>query len=230
MNNLLEIVITKDGSHTIYNKFLNAHYHSIHGAIQESKHVFIKNGLQYQSEKKIEEIHILEVGFGTGLNAILSLVFGKEINTKIDYTGIEPNFLDYKTVEKIISSYSNYFDEKIIDKWLNIFLEQNNFYFLNDNFKLKIERINAENFITEQHFDLIFLDAFSFDVQPELWSTDFFSELYNLLNLDGIIVTYAAKGLIKRNLKKSGFIVETLQGPPGKREMIRAFKNSNKIR
>lgn len=221
--NNIDAILTEDGSYTLFNNKIGEHYHSIHGAIQESQHVFIKSGLAHCKEK---EIHIFEIGFGTGLNAFLAYKYGKENNIRIHYTTIEAFPIDIQTAEKI-----NYgLTEK--EKKVFMSLHKDNWgrsLDIDENFS--IEKINEDlsKFILRKTFqkkliNVIFFDAFSPEVQSDLWEKQVFEYLYNSLSLGGILTTYCAKGYVRRNLKEVGFEVERLAGPPGKREILRAQK------
>lgn len=217
------LIKTADGSHSLYVKELNEHYHSIHGAIQESKHVFIEAGLNYFLKKNPKNISILEIGFGTGLNAFLTYLRSKEGTIPIHYTALEPFPINTELVNEL-----NY--AKFLDSEQNIFnsihtCDWGKDISLSENFALhKIKDSLQETDFTKQ-FDLIYFDAFGPRVQPELWTENIFEKIYAVTKTMGCLVTYCAKGEVKRNLKKVGFIVESLQGPPGKREMIRAAKH-----
>lgn len=225
MNNL-QFVPTKDNSLTIFNPELNETYHSIHGAITESKHVFIKNGLQYFFENNnSSSIRVLEIGFGTGLNALLSYLFCIDQQKSLHYISYEPFPLSSEIVKQI--NYPQQLNGSIDDEnfFLKLHSEKNNSY-TSSNFVIDIK-------VVESHYqqssisgksDIIFFDAFAPNKQPEMWLPEVFSKCYNELNNSGILVTYCAKGEVKRTLKSVGFKVETLPGPPGKREMIRAIK------
>lgn len=222
-----ELLITKDGSHTIVIPELNEQYHSINGAIEESLHVFINAGLMQISNQK-KEIHILEIGFGTGLNAILTENFSKKNQLKINYTGIEPFPLDKTLIENL-----NYGDFEFIDSdtFNNIHqIEFDNcFHPVSDGFLIKKICITLEAYQPyENSFDLIYFDAFSPEVQPILWEKFFFEKLYKSLKPNGVLTTYSAKGAVRRTLQVVGFTVERLPGASGKREMLRATKLINK--
>ena len=217
----MELKKTEDGSHTIYIESIDETYHSIHGAIQEANHVFIKNGINLIN---LNKINILEVGFGTGLNAILTLEFALNNQININYTGIETNPLSKKLINKL--NYINLISNPILEipfnklhacKW-----EVENK--ITPNFNLKKININVFQFKSNNKFDLIYYDAFGPNSQPEMWTKEIFQNLFQILNNDGIFVTYCAKGQVKRDLKSTGFIVNSVPGPPGKREMTIAFK------
>ncbi len=214
----LEIVKTSDGSKTVFNKEFNATYHSIKGAVTESKHVFIEAGLNYTVKVFGNEINILEVGFGTGLNAALTFEESEKQDLKIVYYGVEKFPLEKDAADKL--EY-NSFHQKIVD------LEWNKKIEVSKNLTFTKFELDIHELETEMKFHCIYFDAFAPEVQPELWTEKLFFRLKDLLLERGCIVTYCAKGDFKRMLKKIGMKVETLPGAPGKREMTRAVKITN---
>lgn len=222
-----EIIITEDGSNSLYIKELGEGYHSVHGAIQESIHVFINAGLKKVCSDIAETgdaINILEIGLGTGLNVLLTLVESKKYTQKINYTAMEPYPIDAGIIADL-----NYV-ELLKDEKLQIVFEKihtcewGQAINLSDNFTFCKIKNTLQDHQFENEYDLIYFDAFAPRVQPEMWTEEVFSKIYPATNLKGVLVTYCAKGAVKRALKKAGFEVESLQGPPGKREMIRAMK------
>jgi tRNA U34 5-methylaminomethyl-2-thiouridine-forming methyltransferase MnmC len=216
-----EIVQTLDGSTTIYLPEWEENYHSKHGAIQEAKHVFIKNGL---NKRNLEEHSILEIGFGTGLNAFVTFLGAKKANSKIKYVGVEAypvSFAEIAQMNYVTELQASDFEaefQKMHECDWNVDVK------ISDDFYLT-KRQQFFNEITDvEQFDLIYFDAFGYRVQPELWSTAIFQKMFNALKPGGILVTYAARGVVKRSMIEVGFTVEKLEGPPGKREMFRAFK------
>lgn len=217
-----EIIQTLDGSTTIHIAEWDECYHSKHGAIQEAQHVFIKNGLSLFPDRNVS---ILEIGFGTGLNAFITFLESKKRNQSIDYVGVEAYPI---TAEEIVSM--NYVEELNAVEQSSIFdtMHQSNWeekIILDDDFTLTKRKQFFEEINDENKFDLIYFDAFGYRVQPELWSTAIFEKMYNALKPNGVLVTYAARGVVKRSMIEVGFTVEKLAGPPGKREMFRATKN-----
>jgi tRNA U34 5-methylaminomethyl-2-thiouridine-forming methyltransferase MnmC len=217
-----EISVTSDGSTTIHLPDWDENYHSKHGAIQEAKHVFIKNGLALFDSKSIS---ILEIGFGTGLNALITFVDAKTRNQKIDYVGIEAHPVSNEEVAAM-----NYIEELNAQNESTIFEEMHSCLWeqkaqLTSSFSLTKRKQFIETINDIDAFDLIYFDAFGYRVQPELWSTEVFAKMYAALKQNGILVTYAARGVVKRSMLEVGFIVEKLEGPPGKREMFRANKS-----
>ena len=196
-------------------------YHSKHGAIQEAKHVFIKNGLSLFEK---EPVSILEIGFGTGLNAFITFLEAIEKKQKIDYVGVEAYPVK---AEEVLAM--NYVEELNALEFHNIFekmhkTEWNNKEEICDQFSLTKRKQFFDEINDFETFDLIYFDAFGYRVQPELWSTEIFQKMYNSLKPNGVLVTYAARGVVKRSMIEVGFTVEKLAGPPGKREMFRASK------
>lgn len=212
-----EIKISEDGSHTLYIPELDEHYHSIHGAIQESMHVFIKAGLKSVHKS---DISILELGFGTGLNAFLTLYHAE--NHKVHYTSIEKYPL--KDEEFMQLNYHQFYANS-----KNDFLKMHQSKWgidvkMRSGFALQKIKGDIESIDFERNFDLIYFDAFAPDIQPNLWTDEIFEKIYRNTNPEGVLVTYSAKGVVRRSLQKAGFDVQRLEGPPGKREMLRAIK------
>lgn len=216
-----EIIDTADGSKTIHLPDWNENYHSHHGAKQEAEHVFIAAGLKHFEHS--DKLSVLEVGFGTGLNAWLSAIKAKQLAGKIEYHGVEAYpvseeelaALDYG---KLTPEHSALYTHIHQADW-NIPID------ISNNFQLTKWKTNLESFeAQENQFQLVYFDAFGPRVQSELWETPIFEKIHRWLASGGCLVTYCAKGQVKRNLKAAGFIVEALPGPPGKREMTRAWK------
>ncbi len=216
-----EILQTLDGSTTIRIDEWDECYHSKHGAIQEAQHVFIKNGLSLFQNRAVS---ILEIGFGTGLNAFITLLEAKKMNQTIDYVGVEAYPISPEEVLQM-----NYVTELNATQEDEIFttMHQSDWeekIALRNDFILTKRKQFFEEIDDINSFDLIYFDAFGYRVQPELWSTDVFKRMFNALKSNGVLVTYAARGVVKRSMLEVGFTVEKLAGPPGKREMFRAFK------
>lgn len=219
-----QLITTSDGSQTLYNAAINESYHSRFGAVQESKHVFINAGLQHCIEQNTNKINILEVGFGTGLNALLTLKFAVENNILVEYTAIEAfplpaaiiTQLQYPELTGI--TYKNYF--------LQMHQSQSGKMIqLHKNFSFYLFNQTLESCALQQnHYNLIYFDAFSPEVQPELWSAEMFEKMQHCLIKSGILVSYCCKGIVKNNLRAAGFKIKRLPGAPGKREMLRAEK------
>lgn len=224
MHNNLIIQLTEDGSHTIAIPELNITYHSRHGAIQESLHVFINAGLDFFVEKNHHKtIHIFEVGFGTGLNTLLSLEYAINHNKKIIYQTIEPYPISIAE-----ANHLNYAD--LVSKNLkqNFYLmhacDWNKKFVLHNLFSFQKIKNSLHQFETSEQFHVIYFDAFDPNAQPELWTETIFRKMFSLLYSNGIVVTYSSKGSVQRAMKAAGFSIKKIKGPPGKREIIRALK------
>ena len=222
----MQIILTSDGTHTIFDEARNEIYHSRAGAAAESEHVFINAGFVPKIAQK-SEINILEVGFDTGLNLFLSAVAHQKYfsSKKVSYTGIE-NFPLRADIIKDLN-----FGNLIENGKLVLTFEQiheaawGEEFNLHKNFSAKKKCVSLQDFQDEGVFDLVFFDAFSPEKQPEMWELPLFEKIYAMTAEGGFLVTYCAKGMVKRTLRAAGFRVETLPGPPRKREMIRAVKD-----
>jgi len=220
----VKLFITEDGSHSLQVPELDETYHSSHGAIQESQHVFIKNGLAHWLLKnKKKELNIFEVGLGTGLNTLLTELKAKELDVKVNYQGIElypltNDIFSQLNYAKQLDSEQLTFEQLHTSKWE----EQVEIL---SNFSLHKTKDSFKDFEATFTYDLIYFDAFAPSKQPEMWEYEIIEKCYNMLNPNGIFVTYSAKGQLKRDLKQVGFSVESLPGPPGKFEMVRATRN-----
>lgn len=220
----LKVIETQDGSHSLLNESLNETYHSTHGAIQESLHVFIKNGLHFLlKENPPREIAVLEIGFGTGLNALLVLRESLNGENKISYTSVEA----FPVAPQFISQL-NYADQLNFNPVHFLDLHQadwNKMVKITSTFEIeKREGTVQEMNFEDEVYDLVFFDAFAPNKQPEMWEKALLQKIFRTMKKDSVFVTYCAKGQVKRDLKSVGFKVETLPGPPGKREMVRATK------
>ena len=218
---MIELRLTEDGSHTLFVPEMNEHYHSIHGAIQESMHIFITQGFDTCESN---EINILEIGLGTGLNVFLTALRQKGSCKYVNYTAIEKYPVSKEFAEKL--NYHNLIPEARQDLFRLIHTSPWNCEVeISKSFTLrKIER-DATTFIPEGSYNLIYFDAFGPDKQPEMWTPDVFSKIAEYTQPGGILVTYSAKGHVKRTLRDCGFNVKLMPGPPGKRHIIRALKN-----
>jgi len=220
-----EIIKTGDGSTTIHMPEWNEQYHSKHGAIQEANHVFIEMGLKEVLERKdLDEISILEIGFGTGLNALVTWAAMQNKERKIHYTGVEAYPVEVEEVTQL-----NFAEEIKAENSVAIFEKMHetaweDFHEITDNFILKKQQKFFHEISDIDAFDLIYFDAFGARVQPDLWTVEIFEKMYAATKNNGVLVTYAAKGSVRRAMLEVGFKVERLQGPPGKREMLRATK------
>ncbi len=223
-DNTIRLVMSSDGSHTLYKEDLNEHYHSVHGAVQESEHVFINAGLNdyLKMNNGIKSLSILEIGFGTGLNTLLTakyLINLKQVN--IVYTTLDPYPISNKIIDQLNYTHSEIEEETFRNihgsNW-------NKIINISHNFQLNKLQVKLEEFKTDKTFDIIYYDAFGPNAQQEMWTIDQFIRLYDLTDIGGILVTYCAKGQVRRDLQKVGYKIERLKGPIGKREMIRASR------
>jgi tRNA U34 5-methylaminomethyl-2-thiouridine-forming methyltransferase MnmC len=216
-----EIIQTKDGSTTIHLPDWDESYHSKHGAIQEAYHVFIKNGLSLFPEKSVS---VLEIGFGTGLNAFITFLESRNFSQTIDYVGIEAYPISAEEVLQMnyVSELKAETKRKYFEKIHESSWEEKNV--IDSHFELTKRKQFFDEITDQNKYDLIYFDAFGYRVQPELWSTQIFRKMYESLKLNGVLVTYAARSVIKRSMIEVGFTVEKLPGAPGKREMFRARK------
>jgi tRNA U34 5-methylaminomethyl-2-thiouridine-forming methyltransferase MnmC len=214
-----EIIITHDGSHSLYVPELDEHYHSVHGAIEESMHIFIRNGLHAFQHSTI---NILEAGFGTGLNMLLTFLESQKSGQSVYYESIEKYPVPLYIIQQLNYPEKLNTGRKVFEQMHRA--EWNKLITLDGHFKFKKILGDIKDCPMESGVDIIYFDAFAPDVQPGLWEQPVFDRLHEQTNWDGILVTYSAKGIVKRRLQSSGFHVEKLPGPPGKREMIRAEK------
>lgn len=217
------LVITEDGSTSIFIPELDEHYHSVHGALQESMHVFIDAGLKNKINQT-DSVDILEIGFGTGLNTLLTCIIADENKSSVNYTAIEKYPLSKALISEL--NYCNLIDTtNCLERFSLIHTcDWEEEVGISNYFKLKKYKSDIADIEFIQQFDIIYFDAFAPSAQPELWTESIFSSMFKALKNGGILVTYCAKGIVKRTMKQSGFIVETLPGPKGKREMTRAIK------
>ena len=220
----ISFLLTDDHSHTLFSERFKATYHSTRGAISESKHVFIQNGLQYIHERfQPKDISVLEVGFGTGLNAFMTYLYAEEHSLKINYHSIEAYPVLLSDSSQL--NYTKEFSEKEKTVFNQMHQQEwNRIDQISDSFSFIKHLCLVEEFNSPQKFDVIYFDAFSPSKQPELWTESVLRKMYDLLKENGILVTYCAQGQMKRNMKQAGFKVQTLPGALGKREMTRGLK------
>jgi tRNA U34 5-methylaminomethyl-2-thiouridine-forming methyltransferase MnmC len=216
-----EIITTKDGSVTIHLPELNESYHSKNGAIPEAYHVYIKNGLDHFNGQPVS---VLEVGFGTGLNAFITFLEAAGNSQPVHYTGVEAYPVTPEEVTQL--NYAEMLDAKGQE---HIFSEMHTAGWgtainLGNNFTLVKRQQRFEEINDVEAFDLIYFDAFGYPTQPELWTLEIFQAMYASLKKGGVLVTYACRGIIKRNMTEAGFTTSKLPGPPGKWEMLRGIK------
>jgi len=217
-----EIITTKDGSVTILLPEMQETYHSKFGAIQEAYHVFIQNGLALTEGQSIA---ILEIGFGTGLNAYITFLETEKSGQVINYTGVEAY-----PVTQDEAPLLNYVGQLKAEEYAGVFKQMHDAEWgrttqLSDNFSLTKRKQFFQEIDDKEVFDLIYFDAFGYSVQPELWSEDIFKRMYAALKKDSILVTYACRTVIKKAMIEAGFQTKKVPGPPGKREMLIAFKS-----
>lgn len=212
---------TADGSSTLFVPELDEHYHSVKGARTESQHIFIDMGMKYSSSNPIR---ILEIGLGTGLNAFLTLSEAEQSGKEVYYTGLELYPLDWETVQGLGYSESPLFQQIHASPW-EIETKITSTFTLT---KKKTDFTLLPQDITLKDFDVVYFDAFAPEKQPNMWNDKLFEHLYVIMNTEGILTTYCAKGIVRRMLQQAGFTVERLPGPPnGKREILRAIKNKS---
>ncbi len=215
-----ELRLTADGSPTLYVPELDETYHSMHGSVQEARHVFIENGLRFVASKS-KQVNILEVGFGTGLNALLTALYAKEYAIHVNYVGLEA----YPVEQAIWKDINYHTDAEARSLYTKIMAHPfGETISIDLNYSLSKEAKLIQDWVANETFDLIYYDAFGPKAQPEMWELAIFEKLYELLNPGGALVTYCAQGQFKRHLKSLGMKVEGLPGPPGKREMTRGVK------
>jgi len=230
----VEIITTGDGSHTLFSEQFNEIYHSRHGAIQESRHVYVMQGLDYVLSSPLGEdarradgvaVRILEIGFGTGLNTLLTMLEAEKRNLRVEYTALELYPVAIETIKELNYTqqlgyeycYGPYHSLHLV-RW-------NEMHELTHYFSFK--KVNESVFtyhISLATYHLIYFDAFAPNHQPEMWTAEVFQKMYDSLVPGGILVTYCSKGDVQRAMKVAGFTEEKLQGPPGKKEMLRAHK------
>ena len=221
-----EVIETKDGSFTISVPEMKVTYHSLHGAIQESRHVFISAGLNYAcgNPKVHDVLQLLEIGLGTGLNALLTLLDTEETRCPIHYTAIEPFPLSLEEID-LLNYCSQLKRVDLEDKFKRIHqCEWGKEVMISSLFTFHKTRESLLHF-SGGKYHLIYFDAFAPASQPELWTQSVFEKIYKMLFPGGVLVTYCCKGDVRRAMLNAGFVVEKLPGPPGKREMIRAVKS-----
>lgn len=220
----MDFVTTADGSKTLYHAEVGEHYHSKHGAFQESQHVFVKSGLQFFLEKENKSsVSVLEVGFGTGLNFLLTADYCMQNHIHLDYCGIEAYPLDLATLQRL--GYEMYVQDRVWNDFTynypKALVER---VHLNDCVDLQIAHTKVLDFEIGKCFDVVYFDAFAAVHQPEMWDDTTLAHVTRFLNPGGVFVTYAITGNLKRSMKALGFTIEKAPGAAGKREMLRAVK------
>jgi tRNA U34 5-methylaminomethyl-2-thiouridine-forming methyltransferase MnmC len=221
------LIVTKDGSHSLLHEQLNETYHSIHGAVQESMYVFIEQGLREFARQNPSTIRVFEVGFGTGLNALLAYEYSQSSGIPLVY-----HTLEAYPLPREVWSQLNYGDSRgMRDSFETLHnAPWNEIYGMSENFSLyKILRKLGETALKAGSFDVVFFDAFAPSKQPDMWTMDVLAKVCEAIAPGGIFVTYCAKGQLKRDLRALGMDVETLPGPPGKKEMVRARRAKSPV-
>ncbi len=217
-----EVVQSNDGSNTMYNSDVHAYYHSIHGALTESQHVFIKYGIEFCKPKE-NKLVVFEMGYGTGLNAMLTFLYAQQHHIQVRYIACETHPITKEELAQLELKNILSLDDQTIEQFHPN--ECNEEIKISDYFQLKLIPKAIESLDLEPEFvNCIYYDAFAPSVQPELWTKSIFEQLHSWLVPNGHVITYCAKGQVKRDFRSSGFEVEALPGPPGKREITRAIK------
>lgn len=213
----VELKISDDGSHTLFVPELDEHYHSVNGAYNESMHVFIRPALEHCQKNTVS---ILEIGLGTGLNAFLTLK--NQGSKQVFYHGLEKYPIADELVEQL--NFAQNDEDEVLFKQMHA-LNWNSVQKLRSNFEILKDETDLTSIAFERNYDLVYFDAFAPEVQPEMWTEDVFRKIYDAMNTNGILTTYCAKGVVRRTMQQVGFTVERLEGPKGKREMLRAIKH-----
>ncbi|MFA8433023.1 MAG: tRNA (5-methylaminomethyl-2-thiouridine)(34)-methyltransferase MnmD [Marinifilaceae bacterium] len=214
-----QLEVTKDGSHTLYVPELDEHYHSVHGAVQEAMHVYLDAGFHFSNK---DPIRILEIGFGTGLNAYLTLIEGEKSKRQVEYHSIELYPIEQEHLEKL--NYPDQIDYPNRQLFYQMHqAEWNKTIEITPGFHLHKIQGDLTKQIFDGNYDVVYFDAFAPDIQPELWKEEVFQKIHDAMAPDSILTTYSTKGIVKRALRATGFKVKRLPGPPGKREMLRAL-------
>jgi len=227
------VLLTEDGSHTLEDERTGETYHSIYGAVQESRHIFIERGLKeafHKAEKpaSLKELKIFEVGFGTGLNAFLTWMEAERSEISIRYTSVELYPVEQSEWEKL--NYESILNNESANEHINWpkpsfqllhTCSWGTFHQLSSHFSFRKLQVDFTHYFPDMHYDLIYFDAFSPEKQPELWLPERFATLAQHCNPGAILTTYCAKGIVKQALRDADFTVERLKGPPGKRHMLR---------
>ncbi|WP_167612947.1 tRNA (5-methylaminomethyl-2-thiouridine)(34)-methyltransferase MnmD [Maribellus sediminis] len=219
-----QVIETADGSKTLFIPDMNEQYHSVNGARTESEYVFLKQGYLHHSS---ESVVVFEVGFGTGLNALLTALKAEEQKRPTKFISIEKYPIEVSEIQNLnygkqISEKADVLFKKLHDAAWNETTKISDYFTLHK-IQADLKLLSFDNY---EHFDVIYFDAFAPDKQPQLWEPEIFERIYNACNEGAIFVTYSAKGVIRRQLATTGFVMERLPGPPGKRQMLRGTKLS----
>lgn len=231
-----QIIRTEDGSDTLYSDVAGQTYHSTHGAIQESRWIFIDRGLKYFVERREHRpVSVLEIGFGTGLNALLAERFSAENDVGVEFSTIELFPLDREILSRLNygqeTAASEIFDKIHTAEWSGQLVPVTERFTIRKFRSEIVETVRRMSASQEwrEHFDVIMFDAFSPDAQPDLWQPEIFENLHIVTASGGVLTTYCAKGSVRRAMQAARFDVERLPGPPGKREILRGTKHNNRI-
>ena len=227
---MTKIQVTEDGSHTLFSEMAGQTYHSSHGAVQESRHIFISQLMGQQSMVNGQQLSVFEIGFGTGLNALLTAQWARENGVKVDYTTIELYPLKEEVYREL--NYGKLLGDDELFLQLHEAEWDMGLVEVTENFAIRKCKSDIVEWLRNaqctmhnaQLFDVVYFDAFSPDAQPELWTEEVFRNVYALMRKGGVMTTYCAKGDVRRAMLAAGFRVEKLQGPPGKRHILRAVK------
>jgi tRNA U34 5-methylaminomethyl-2-thiouridine-forming methyltransferase MnmC len=222
------LIVTKDGSHTVAIPEWEVSYHSVYGAVQESLHVFIEAGFRHwwSLHENASQCVVFEMGFGTGLNALLTTLEARRRQRKVIYETVEPFPLEMEIVEKLNYCYA--LEESF---WQPVFnslhtCDWNSIQPITNFFSFKKEKILLKNYSPSEPIDVLFYDAFAPAAQSELWTQEVFEKLLAMLAPGGILVTYCSKSNVRRAMQAAGFHVEKVPGPIGKREMLRGSRGT----
>ncbi len=218
----MPIFLTEDGSHSFLSEQFDVLYHSSHGAIQETQHIFIDAGLKYVLSQNLDEIAILDMGFGTGLNALMTYLEAQRLGLKIRYITYEKYPLSIEAVSELNFDTQLHISKDILKTMHNCAWETT--HKLSPSFSFEKHLADFDSVDINDDINLIYFDAFAPEIQPQLWEQPMMQKMYDALHPKGILTTYCAKGVLKRILKSVGFTIEGLPGPPFKREITRAQK------
>ncbi|MBL7816775.1 MAG: tRNA (5-methylaminomethyl-2-thiouridine)(34)-methyltransferase MnmD [Saprospiraceae bacterium] len=214
--------LTEDGSHSFISEQFGVAYHSIHGAIQETCHVFIDSGLSFVHKQNVSKINVLELGFGTGLNALMTYIEAEKLGLDIHYITYEKYPLSMDEVLRLNYPTLLGIEDTVFNKLHNC--TWNECHTISPFFSLEKRFMSFEEIDIQNEINLIYFDAFEPETQPQLWEQPMMQKMYDALQANGVLTTYCAKGVVKRTLKSVGFTLHSLPGPIGKREMTRAIK------
>lgn len=220
-----KLIETADGSHSLYLRDMNETYHSTHGALTESRYVFLKQGVEFfLDQKEVKSLKILEIGFGTGLNALMMLDFAKQRpGLNILFDTVEPFPLSEEIYKQL--NFAKLFDHVEHEDLIQLHHTQEESVLAMENFKFLKRLTRVQGIDLASDYDIIFFDAFAPSKQSEMWEFEVIDKMHSALSSGGVLATYCAQGQFKRNMRDAGFEIETLDGPPGKKEMVRGKKH-----